>query len=98
MIWRKRERKLQHLIFWVKDIREVETTEWWDLLEIIHKCLSTKLAIFYLRADNRGLGDISFSSSLFTTLSAYMNIENCWHNYECPFDPKYAGEKTTKNI
>lgn len=30
-----------------------------------------------LIVDNMGMGDASFSSSLFTVISTYMNAENC---------------------
>lgn len=66
-------------------------------LKIIHKCLSATLAVFCIVVDNRGMGDVSFSGSLFATISTYMDAENCWCNYNDPFDPKYACEEATKN-
>ena len=54
--------------------------------------------MFCVRVDNRGMGDVFFPSNLFTTLSTYMNTENCCHNYKYPLDPKFACEETTKNV
>ena len=55
------------------------------------------LAVLCVLADNGAVGDVSFSSSLFTTVSTYVNAENCRYNYTYQFDPKYAHEETTKN-
>lgn len=76
MVWRKEGGGSRHVTLLVKDINR------WKLLnkkffKIIRKCLSATLAVFCIVVDNRVMGVVSFSGSLFTTISTYMNAENC---------------------